>query len=163
MRLNSTEEWIAAHSVRVFAVMAILMAVGGYMSLKALRAQERVQHDVSVIKPQITKIGRAICDQRSLENKARAARCAEQLRIGLINCRRARRCRAALLAALAPSPAQGGDAQNPSHPGQQPGPGARPGHHTLPARPGLRFLFPPIPPLLSLPIGVSLDPVAARQ
>lgn len=131
MKLSHTEEWIAEHSIGIFAVVAILMVLGTYFGLRLLGAQERVQRDVNVLKPQVTRVSRAICDEQSLNHKGRAARCAARIRVGLVNCRRVERCRAALLAALTyPPPTAtlgGGGAQNPSPAGQQPEPGHTPG------------------------------------
>ena len=143
--LNKVEVWIAEHSIRILAVLALLIAAGGFFVVKVILETGETSDKVTRIEPQVTTINRAICDARSLESEDRARRCAERIRVGLVNCRRYSRCRAAFIAALtypppargatstpevSPSPASstgdtgGGDAQNPHGAGQQPSPGS---------------------------------------
>lgn len=140
--LNDTEVWVAEHSAPIFVVLVVLILLGAGAVFWTFQKSGNAQEQVRVLRPQVTRINRAICDRRSLEDKLRAHRCAERTRVGLVNCRDYRPCRDALLAAIAgplsrpgataspgsPSDTGGGVAQNPSNPGQQPGPGHQPGH-----------------------------------
>lgn len=138
--LNRVEVWVAEHAVPIFLVIAALIVVGAIAVFVTWEKQGNTADKVHVIAPQVTRINRAICDKRSLTHSIRAQACAERIRIGLVNCRHVARCRAAYLAlATYPPPAKtvspssaataGGGARNPSHAGQQPGPGEQPGHH----------------------------------
>lgn len=139
VRLNRLEIWIADHAVPVFLVVAALIIAGAVAVFVTYQKQDDTADQVRVIAPQVTKVSRAICDQQSLSHPDRANRCAERIRVGLINCRRVQRCRAALLAILtypppadraeetSPSTSGGGDAFQPSTGKQQPGPGSQPG------------------------------------
>lgn len=131
-KLNTTEVWIAEHSIRIFLAIALLILVGSFFVVKIIVETSDTANQVKVLSPQVTRINRAICDKRSLEDQLRAARCAERIRLGLVNCRRVERCRAALLAAITyPPPARprssalgGGDASAPtgsSQPGRHEG------------------------------------------
>jgi hypothetical protein len=154
--LSPTEAWIAERSIRLFLVVAGLMLLGAAGILLILSNQESTQHQVDVLKPQVTKIVRAgnICDPASLTDHKRSKDCATLLRIALINCRRHPGCRVAFLATLRPPlrPSRGGGTQNPSPAGQPPGPGSHPGHsgHTPPQppaeKPPKEQLPPPAPP-----------------
>lgn len=143
-KLNRFEVWVADHSAPIFLVIASLIVVGAIAVFYSYEKQGDTAEQVQVLQPEVTKINQAICDARSLKDRHRAERCAERIRVGLINCRRVERCRAALLAAITyPPPARsaeplpnlsksapgsgqpgGGDAvQSPSSKGhQQPGP-----------------------------------------
>jgi hypothetical protein len=148
-RLNKTEVWIAGHSIRIFLVIAALILVGAFFVVKTFLESGETAKKVKVIAPQVTRINRALCDERSLDDDKRARRCAERIRVGLVNCRRSTRCRAALLAAITyPPPArpaapEGGDSQSPPKAGQQPAPGqpgdgnkgAHHGHGSKPPKP----------------------------
>lgn len=142
--LNKLEIWVAEHSAPIFVTIAVLIVIGAGVTFWIWHAQDDTQDQVNVLRPQVTRINKAVCDRRSLEREDRAAACAQRIRIGLINCRRAPRCRAALLAAITyPSPARKsaptttatttapsseGVVPQPSDNGhQQPGPGD-PGH-----------------------------------
>lgn len=146
--LNRVEVWVAEHAVPIFLTIAVAIIVGAAAVFFTWERSNGTAEKVHVLEPQVTKINRAICDRRSLGNDARARACAERIRIGLINCRRSTRCRAAYLAlaTFPPEPARGatsspepssgsprdtggGDAvQPPSHQGHQPpGPGKGPG------------------------------------
>lgn len=140
VRLNRAEVWIADHALPVFGVLALAIIAGAVAIFVIFLGQEKTQHQVDVLRPQVTTINRAICDKHSLTNEDRAARCAERIRVGLVNCRRAEPCRAALIAAitypppargttLEPGATEGGGAQNPSPAGQHPSPGPHPGGH----------------------------------
>lgn len=137
--LNRLEIWVAEHVLPIFAAIAVLTILGAIAVIYTYQQQSTTAERVKVLTPQVTKVAGAICDRESLHHPGRADRCAERIRIGLINCKRVERCRAALLAAITyPPPArdttlesgatEGGGAQNPSHAGQQPGPGSQPGH-----------------------------------
>lgn len=132
--LNKAEVWIANHAVPIFVSLAVLILVGAAAVFYTYQRQGDTANEVHVLKPQVTKINRAICDERSLRNEARARACAERIRVGLVNCRQVSRCRAAFLAVLTyppparptsttPSSEKGGAIQQPSNNGhQQPGP-----------------------------------------
>jgi hypothetical protein len=149
VRLNRLEIWIADHAAPIFLVVAVLIVAGAGMTFYMWQKQGDTAEQVNVIVPRVTKVSRAICDQQSLAHSQRAARCAERIRVGLINCRKVDRCRAALLAVITyPPPARGttpggrdtpepsrspapstgdtggGDAQSPPKAGQQPSPGS---------------------------------------
>lgn len=129
--LNRVEIWIAEHWAPIFAVLSVLIILGTIAVFVTWRQQSGTADTVKVIQPQVTHISQAICDKHSLGHPERARRCAERIRVGLINCRRSQPCRAAYLAlATYPPPArsEGGDAQTPSTAGQQPSPGHQPGH-----------------------------------
>jgi hypothetical protein len=96
--LNKTEVWIAEHAIRILLVFAVAILVGGYFVYKTVEQTGQTSKTVRRIEPQVTKINRAICDERSLESPGRARRCAERIRIGLVNCRSSEPCRAAFLA-----------------------------------------------------------------
>lgn len=140
--LNKLEVWISERAAPIFAVVAVLIVFGAGAFFWTYQKQSDTADRVKVIAPQVTRINKAICDERSLESEARARGCAERIRVGLVNCRRYDRCRAAFLAVLA-TPAEtttsppssttatttapsseGGGAQSPSTAGQQPGPAA---------------------------------------
>ncbi len=130
--LNRFEVWISEHAAPVFGVLATLIVIGAGAVFYTYQRSSDAQDQVNVLRPRVTMINRAICDARSLESESRARRCAERIRVGLVNCRRYDRCRAAFIAALtyppparpdAASTAEGGGAQNPSTAGQQPAPG----------------------------------------
>lgn len=83
------------------------------------------RRDISRTTTRVTRINRAICDQSALSHPERARRCAQRIRIGLINCRVHPACRAAFLANLRPpemASTKGVMQQNPSPAGQQPPP-----------------------------------------
>lgn len=140
--LNKVEIWVADHAVPIFLVIALAIVLGAGAVFWTWQQQGDTAEQVKVIAPQVTRIDKAICDRASLNHPARARACAERIRIGLVNCRRSSRCRAAYLAlATYPPPArstapssttatttapssEGGDAvHQPSHQGhQQPGP-----------------------------------------
>jgi hypothetical protein len=130
--LSLLESWIAEHSIRIFLLIAGIMLLGAGGILLTLLNQESTQHQVDVLKPQVTKIVRAAntCDANALTHKRASRDCATQMRIALVVCRRHPKCQAAFLATLQlpPRVSRGGGAQNPSNPGQQPGPGPEPGH-----------------------------------
>jgi len=156
VRLNRLELWIADHAAPIFIIVAALI-VAGAIGITVVFLQAREAGDqVNVLKPQVTRVNKAICDKQSLNHAQRAERCAERIRIGLINCRRSEPCRAAFLAVATspPPPARGGrdsssplsstmaestspargdsgggDAHQPpsNHGHQQPGPGSQPG------------------------------------
>jgi hypothetical protein len=145
--LNRFEVWVADRAAPIFGVLVVLILAGAVAVFWTYQRSGTAQHDINVLKPQVTRINKAVCDRRSLEHDARAAACAERIRIGLINCRHSEPCRAALLAAITyPPPAEpttkpsssaiatapnseGGATQPPSNHGHQPpGPGS-PGHH----------------------------------
>lgn len=145
VRLNRVEVWIADHALPIFGVVALAIVAGAIaITLVFMQAQE-AGDQVNVLKPQVTRVSKAICDQESLDHPNRARSCAERIRVGLVNCRRVPRCRAAFLAiGTYPPPAkptstkapssttapssEGGDAiHQPSHQGHQPpGPGKGP-------------------------------------
>jgi len=139
--LNKLEVWVAEHAVPIFGVIALLIVVGAVAVFVTYQEQSGIAERVKVLVPQVTKVNKAICDKQSLNHPQRAARCAERIRVGLVNCRHSQPCRAALLAAITyPPPAQptapsgatprsgGGDAFQPATGHQQPGPGEQPGH-----------------------------------
>jgi hypothetical protein len=141
--LNKLEVWVAEHAVPVFGVIALAIVIGAVAVFVTYQEQSDTAEHVKMLGPRVTRINKAICDKGSLKSGPRAQACAGRIRIGLINCRKVTRCRAALLAAITypppprgatePSPGSsrdtgGGGAQNPSHAGQQPSPG-HPGHH----------------------------------
>lgn len=140
--LNKVEVWVAEHAVPIFGAIALLIVIGALAVFVTYQKQNAVAERVKVLSPQVTRVNQAICDKRSLESESRARRCAARIRVGLVNCRRVDRCRAAFLAVLTyPPPArstapsgttlepEGGGAQQPSNSGhQQPGPGEQPGH-----------------------------------
>lgn len=141
VRLNRLEIWIADHAAPIFIIVAALI-VAGAIGITVVFLQAREAGDqVNVLKPQVTRVNKAICDKQSLDHPQRAERCAERIRIGLVNCRHSVPCRAAFLAiATYPPPARstvpssttaittapdqkGGATQQPSNHGhQQPGP-----------------------------------------
>lgn len=132
--LNRFEVWASERAAKIFVVVAALMILCAGAFFWTYQKQSDTADAVNVLRPQVTKINQAVCDTRSLESEAKALRCAERIRVGLVNCRRYAPCRAALLAAIAGSSSttaiepEGGGAQSPSTAGQQPGPGD-PGHH----------------------------------
>ncbi len=153
--LNQVENWIAEHAVPVFAVLSVAVVFGASGVFLTFQRSGEAQRQVRVLEPRVTRINRAICDRSSLKNERKARRCAERIRVGLINCKRVDRCRAAFLAVLTyPPPARGttsppevssgsagatggGDAfQPPSHHGHQyQSPGSHPGPSTPVAPP----------------------------
>lgn len=149
VRLNSLEIWIADHAAPIFLVIAALIVAGAIAVFVTYRQQSNTADQVRVLKPQVTRVNKAICDKQSLIHSQRAERCAERIRVGLINCRHSQPCRAAWLAlATYPPPARevssgsgadtrGGAIQKPSNHGHQhPGPGQQPGHSTPSPSPG---------------------------
>lgn len=126
------EVWVADHAVPIFLTIAALIILGAAAVIYTYERQGDTAEVVRRVEPQVTNINRAICDERSLESEARARRCAERIRVGLVNCRRYQRCRAAFLAALtyppparsaeetSPSSPEGGGAFQPSNNGHQP-------------------------------------------
>lgn len=147
--LNKVEVWVADHALPIFLAIAVAIIIGAAGVFWTWQKQGDTAHEVHVLEPQVTKINHAICDSGSLVDDRRARACAERIRIGLINCRRSTRCRAAYLALAtfptapahhhatssppqassgSPGDTGGGDAhQQPSHHGhQQPGPGKGP-------------------------------------
>ena len=134
VRLNRVEVWIADHALPIFGAVAVAIIAGAVAIFVVFLGQKETRDQVNVLRPQVTRVNKAICDKQSLTHEGRAARCAERIRVGLVNCRRVERCRAALLAAItyppparspSPSPSpEGGGAQNPSTAGQQPAPGS---------------------------------------
>lgn len=79
--------------------LTIALAVLGYLSYGT-------QRQVDVLRPQITQINKtaSACTPRSLKIPAKAADCAERIRIGLENCRLDPACRRAFLSNLRPPP-----------------------------------------------------------
>lgn len=141
VRLNRVEIWIADHALPVFAVVALAIIAGAVGIFVVFLQAEAAKDQVNVLKPQVTRVNKAICDKQSLNHPQRAERCAARIRVGLVNCRHSQPCRAALLAAITyPPPARptapssttattaapnskGGAIQQPSNHGhQQPGP-----------------------------------------
>lgn len=139
--LNKFEIWVAERSAPIFVTILVLIAIGVGATFWIWHKQGDTQAQVNVLKPQVTKVSKAICDQESLRHPNRARSCAERIRVGLVNCRKVERCRAAFLAiATYPPPArstapssttaitttpdqEGGATQQPSNHGhQQPGP-----------------------------------------
>lgn len=147
VRLNRVEVWIADHALPIFAAVALAIIAGAVAIFFVFLQAGEAQDQVSVLRPQVTRVNKAICDRQSLDHPGRAQRCAERIRVGLVNCRHVSRCRAAFLAILTyPPPARGatsrgiratstpstgdtggGGAQQPKG-NQQPGPGSQPGH-----------------------------------
>jgi hypothetical protein len=139
--LNRLEVWVAEHSAPIFGALAVLIIIGAGLVFYTFEKSGNTQDQVNVLRPEVTTINRAICDARSLKSEKKARRCAERIRVGLVNCKRVERCRAAFLAVLTyPPPAratapsstelepEGGDAvHQPSNQGHQPpGPGKGP-------------------------------------
>lgn len=139
--LNKLEVWVAEHAVPIFAVIAVAIVIGAAAVIYTYSEQSGIAERVKVLTPQVTRVSKAICDQESLHHLNRARSCAERIRVGLVNCRKVPRCRAAFLAiATYPPPARssapssttatttapdqkGGATQQPSNNGhQQPGP-----------------------------------------
>lgn len=129
--LNKVEVWVANHAVPIFLVIAVAIVLGAGAVFYTWQKQGDTASEVHVIAPQVTKINQAICDRASLTNGVKAKRCAERIRIGLVNCRRVSRCRAAYLAlatypppakptSTTPSSEEGGAIQQPSSHGHQP-------------------------------------------
>jgi hypothetical protein len=175
--LNRFEVWVSEHAGPVFVAVAaaIVLCAGAFFWVWEKSGD--TQDQVNVLRPQVTKINQAVCDARSLESEAKARRCAERIRVGLVNCRRYDRCRAAFIAALtyppparpdAASTAEGGGAQNPSTAGQQPAPGQpgggdKGGGHDHGQRPGPKSPQPapeagPAPASPDTGTGSSADP-----
>jgi hypothetical protein len=149
--LNKVEIWVAERAAPIFGLLVVLILLGAIAVFVTYQRSGNAEDQISVLKPQVTKVAGAICDRQSLRSQhpERAARCAERIRIGLINCRQVPECRAALLAAITyPPPARnvkpssskttspgttpgdtgGGDAFQPSNHGHQhAGPGSQPG------------------------------------
>lgn len=157
VRLNRVEIWIADHALPIFGVVALAIIAGAIgITVVFLEAGEAKQQ-VEVLRPQVTRVNKAICDKQSLNHPQRAERCAERIRVGLINCRHSEPCRAAFLATItypppargatsspssatkttspAPGDAEGGGAQQPSHGHQHPSPGSQPGQPSQEASP----------------------------
>jgi hypothetical protein len=142
IELNRAEVWVADHVRPIFLGIATAIVLCSVAVFVTYERQGEVEQQVNVLRPQVTRVNKAICDRESLGHPARAHRCAERIRVGLINCRRSDPCRAAFLAvATYPPPARptapssttvpktrGGAAQPSHHGHQQPGPGS-PGHH----------------------------------
>lgn len=142
--LRSWELWVADHAAPIFVAVAVAIIAGAIAIFFVFLNQGEVEHQVNVLRPQVTRVNKAICDKQSLDHSQRAERCAERIRVGLVNCRHNSRCRAAFLALLTyPPPAKPSSSpaattvpsskgvmpQQPSNHGhQQPGPGS-PGHH----------------------------------
>lgn len=132
--LNPVEEWIAEHSIRIFVAVAVAMLVCGGFIFYSLDKQGSTQGQVNALKPQVTQVVHeaAICNSKVLYNRRASSDCARRIHIGLTNCRRHPRCRAAFLALLTyPPPARPGGVMphSPSTAGQQPTPGSHPGGH----------------------------------
>ncbi|HEX7246428.1 MAG TPA: hypothetical protein VF245_12785 [Solirubrobacterales bacterium] len=137
VRLNRAEVWIADHALPIFGAVALAIIAGAVAIFVVFLNQRDTAHQVNVLKPQVTRVNKAICDRQSLTHPDRATRCAERIRVGLINCRHSEPCRAAFLAvATSPPPARpistltggGGAIQQPSNHGHQhPSPGSQPG------------------------------------
>lgn len=107
--LNKLEVWVAEHAVPIFAVIAALIVLGAVAVFVTYQEQSSTAERVKVLVPQVTKVSKAICDQESLHHPNRARSCAERIRVGLVNCRKVERCRAAFLAiATYPPPARPG-------------------------------------------------------
>lgn len=147
MDVNRIELWIAEHARPIFLVLAALIVLAGAAVIVTYQKSGDTQHQVDVLKPQVTKIVRAAatCSAQTVKEKKTSNACAARLRFALVVCRRSARCRAALLAIVNyPPPARGatevspgsagdtggGDALQPpsSHGHQPPGPGSQPGH-----------------------------------
>lgn len=141
VRLNRAEIWIADHALPIFGAVALAIVAGAVGITTVFLEAGDAREQVEVLRPQVTKVSKAICDQESLRHRNRAESCAERIRVGLVNCRKVPRCRAAFLAiATYPPPAhadapsdttatttapdqEGGATQQPSNHGhQQPGP-----------------------------------------
>ena len=142
VELNRAEVWIADHALPIFAAVALAIVAGAVAIFAVFLETGETRDQVNVLRPQVTRVNKAICDKQSLDHPHRAERCAERIRVGLVNCRRSEPCRAALIAAITyPPPARsaeplpnpsksvqgsgqpGGDAfQPPSTGHQQPGP-----------------------------------------
>lgn len=171
VKLNRFEVWVADHAAPILAVIAILIVVGAGVTFYVWQQQGDTAKKVKTLAPQVTRINEAICDRRSLSHPARARRCAERIRVGLVNCRHVSRCRAAWLAlATYPPPARGatsgataglsspstsspapgdsggGGAQQPSHGHQPPSPGSQPGPESASPSPGAAPAPEPGPP-----------------
>jgi hypothetical protein len=147
-KLAGWEMWVADHAGPIFAAVALAIVVGAIAIFVVFLRAGSAQDQVNVLKPQVTRVNKAICDKQSLGHTQRAERCAERIRVGLINCRHSNPCRAAFLAiATYPPKARSGSPssttasttapssspkgvmpqQPSSHGHQQPGPGS-PGH-----------------------------------
>lgn len=160
VRLNRVEIWIADHALPIFGVVALAIIAGAIGITVAFLEAGEAKQQVEVLRPQVTRVNKAICDKQSLNHPQRAERCAERIRVGLINCRHSEPCRAAFLATItypppargatsgttaklsspstspAPGDSEGGDAQQPSHGHQHPSPGSQPGPEPASPSPG---------------------------
>jgi len=115
VKLNRAEVWIADHALPIFGAVALAIVAGAVAIFLVFLNQGAVESQVNVLKPQVTRVNKAICDKQSLDHSARAHRCAERIRVGLINCRRSSACRAAYLAlATFPPPARDHTATSPA-------------------------------------------------
>lgn len=149
--LNKLEVWVADHAVPIFMVTAVLILLGAGAVILTYERTGDAEHNIDILRPKVAHIIK--CNQRSLVDQKRAEECAARIRVGLINCRRVRSCRAAYLA-LATFPEQaasptssspssttattaapasgsqpkGGAIQTPSTNGHQPGSPGSPGH-----------------------------------
>jgi len=125
-KLNRTEQWIAEHSIRIFAVVAVVMVAAALFTIRLVVEQGEVQEQVDVLRPKVTRVIRAasVCNAEALEREDASRACAGRLRIALINCRSHPSCRAAFLATLnVPTAARRGVvSSNPSETGSQPAP-----------------------------------------
>lgn len=96
--LNRFEVWASNHAAPIFGVVALLIVVGAAAVFFTYQKSGDAQSQVDTLKPQVVRVTEALCDRQSLEHPDRATRCAERIRIGLVNCRRVQSCRAAYLA-----------------------------------------------------------------
>lgn len=96
--LNRFEVWTSNHAAPIFGVIALLIVVGAAAVFFTYEKSGHAEDQIQILKPQVTRVNEAICDRQSLGHPGRAERCAERIRVGLINCRRVQSCRAAYLA-----------------------------------------------------------------
>lgn len=95
MKLNRVEVWIAEHSIRIFATVALLTLIGVGAFIYLFEKYDNTKTRVDVLEHRVVRIVKAHEGGHPPKE---------------------------------PSGSEGGGAQNPSHAGQQPGPG-HPGHH----------------------------------
>jgi hypothetical protein len=96
--LNRFEIWTSNHAAPIFGVIALLIVVGAAAVFFTYEKSGHAEDEVQILQPQVTRVSKAICDKQSLDHPGRAERCAERIRIGLVNCRHSQPCRAAYLA-----------------------------------------------------------------
>lgn len=115
--------WTVEHSGKIFAVIAVSMAIAAGFAIWQIGRQGEIQHQVDVLRPQVTRVihRASICAPGTLRRISSRRECARLLEIGFRSCRLYPECRAAVLLAIM-TPHSEGVTPQPSRGGQQPTP-----------------------------------------